>query len=155
MLDTIANFKEWCGLPIVVGAIDATHFDIRKPNLVFTNYYYCKSSKYSMHYYVVIDQFFFDVSLSMSRFANNSCALKCSNLYMQVCSSNTLFDAVYAQQSFIPFLLGDKGYPWLLTPHRDLPSGRRHYVMERLFNQKLHRGRCIIENAFGTIKHSF
>ena len=44
--------------------------------------------------------------------------------------------------------------PWLITPYKEIPGGRRS-VQEQLFNRKLSRGRSVVENAFGILKHSF
>lgn len=42
MAQCISDFKECCGLPGVVGAIDGTHFAIRKPYHALEDYYYFK-----------------------------------------------------------------------------------------------------------------
>jgi hypothetical protein len=42
------DFREWCGLPGVVGAIDGTYFDIRKPHHSPKDYFNFKSGGYSM-----------------------------------------------------------------------------------------------------------
>jgi hypothetical protein len=156
LLTTISEFRDWCGLPGVVGAIDGTHFHIKKPTLVPEDYFYFKSGGYSIHYQAVVDRNkkILDVAVGMPGSTNDSRALKCSSLYRQATSSNQLFDAAYSQEGFSPFLIGDKGfplYPWLLTPYRNLPGGRR-CVAERLYNRKLRRGCCVIENAFGILK---
>jgi hypothetical protein len=56
---------------------------------------------------------------------------------------------------FSPYLLGDSGYPlipWLMIPHKNV---RNLSVLETLFNKKLRRGRCVVENAFGILKQTF
>jgi len=56
---------------------------------------------------------------------------------------------------YSPYLIGDLDYPlmpWLMVPHR----GRRDLsVSETLFNKKLRGGRCVVENAFEILKHTF
>ena len=44
----MAEFKEWCSLPGVIGAIDATHFSISKPAQFSEDYYYFKTNGYSL-----------------------------------------------------------------------------------------------------------
>lgn len=56
---------------------------------------------------------------------------------------------------FSPYLLGDYGYPlllWLMVLHRD---GGQFSISETLFNWKLRKGSCVIENAFGILKQMF
>ena len=77
-------------------------------------------------------------------------------LYQKATSKN-LFNPAHAVEGFVPYLIGDKGYPilhWLITPYRDIPSGRRS-VQETLFNRKLSRARSVVENAFGILKQTF
>ena len=68
---------------------------------------------------------------------------------------STLWDPAISFEGFPPYLLADSGYPvlpWLMVPHRgpgNLP------IADTLFNRKLHRGRCVVENAFGILKQSF
>jgi hypothetical protein len=41
-------FQEFCGLPVVVGAIDGTHIYIRKLYVGPEDYFYFKSSGYTI-----------------------------------------------------------------------------------------------------------
>jgi hypothetical protein len=69
--------------------------------------------------------------------------------------SENLFDARYSVDGFSPYLLGDSGYPllpWLMVPHKQVQNLT---VLETLFNKKLRRGRCVVENAFGILKQTF
>jgi hypothetical protein len=40
------EFKQLCGLPAVVGAIDGTYFHIRKPSKSPEDYFYFKTNGY-------------------------------------------------------------------------------------------------------------
>jgi hypothetical protein len=68
---------------------------------------------------------------------------------------NTLFDARFALLGFAPYLVGNSGFsllPWLMTPHRERENSG---VVQHLFNRKLRRGCCVVENAFGLLKQTF
>jgi hypothetical protein len=101
---------------------------------------------------------FLDVAVGMPRSTHDSRMLRRSALYDKA-EGGTLFDPAVNVQGFTPFLLEDAGYPlknWLMTPYRDGPGRAGHQsVLERLFNQKLSRGRSVVENAFGILKQSF
>lgn len=153
-----ACLEQYCSLPGIVGAIDGTHFEIRKPSLSPEDYYYFKTSGYSLQCQVVVDRRarFLDVSVGMPGSTHDVRVLKRSGLYHLATQTN-LFDVAYAQQGFSPYLIGDKGYPllpWLLTPYRDRPNAPRSYA-ERLFSKKVRKGRSIVEHAFGNLKQMF
>ena len=85
---------------------------------------------------------------------NDARVLRCSSLYHLAMSKN-LFDARHAMEGFSPYLLGDSGYPllpWLMVPHK---NERNLSLLETLFNKKLRKGRCVVENAFGILKQTF
>jgi hypothetical protein len=154
------DFEEFCGLPVVVGAIDGSHIHIRKPYLGPEDYFYFKSSGYSIQMQAVVDMHkrFLDVAVGMPGSTHDSRMLRRSALYERA-ENGTLFDPNLNVEGFSPFLLGDAGYPlkkWLMTPYRDGPgrAGQR-LVLERLFNRKLSHGRSVVENAFGILKQSF
>jgi hypothetical protein len=42
------EFKQWCGMLSIHGAIDCTHIAISKPSLFPKDYYYFKTGSYSM-----------------------------------------------------------------------------------------------------------
>ncbi len=55
---------------------------------------------------------------------------------------------------FLPYLLGNKGYPlisWIMT---FLKKGQ-HFVLELLYNMKHKWGYSIVENGFGILKKTF
>ena len=125
MIETIREFKEYCGLPGIVGAINGTHFAIWKPYASPKDYYYFKSEGYSVQAQVVVDRHkqFFDISIGMPSSTNDVRVLHRSALYTLATTTN-LFDLECADEGFTPYLLGDKGnplYTWLVTPYRELP----------------------------------
>lgn len=66
-----------------------------------------------------------------------------------------MLDITQSDEGFTPYIIGDLGYPllpWLMVPHR---THGQLTVAEGLFNRKLWRGRCVVENAFGILKQTF
>jgi hypothetical protein len=97
---------------------------------------------------------FLDLYTGMPGSTNDARVLRRSSLYHLAISEN-LFDAHHGVDGFSPYLLGDSGYPllpWLMVPHRNT---RNLSVLETLFNRKLRKGRCMVENAFGILKQTF
>jgi hypothetical protein len=155
-LETQNAFKDLCGLPGVVGAIDGTHIAIRKPRHGPADYYYFKSGGYSLNCQAVVDseKRFLDLFVGMPGSTNDCRVLRRSSLYHRA-QQNVLFDVGHVMEGFSPYLLGDSAYPvlpWLMTPHKNV---RNLTVTETLFNQRLRRGRCVVENAFGILKQTF
>ena len=153
---TQENFYDLYSLPGVVGAIDGTHISISKPQIVPADYFYFKSGGYTLNCQAIVDsqKRFMDLYLGMPGSTNDSRMLRRSSLYASAMHNN-LFDEQYRVQGFSPYLLGDLGYPllpWLMVPHR---ARGQLSVAEALFNKKLRRGRCVVENAFGILKQTF
>ena len=156
LLAVQAGFQQLCGLPGVVGAIDGTHVSISKPKFGPVDYYYFKSGGYTLNCQAVVDsnKRFLDLFLGMPGSTNDCRVLRRSSLYQKGMHS-TLWDPAISFEGFSPYLLADSGYPvlpWLMVPHRgpgNLP------IADTLFNRKLRRGRCVVENAFGILKQSF
>lgn len=154
--ETQTKFSNLCGLPGVVGAIDGTHIAISKPAVGAPDYFYFKSGGYTVNCQAVVDsdKRFLDLYVGMPGSTNDSRMLRRSSLYHLAMHGN-LMEAQYAVEGFTPYLLGDLGYPllpWLMVPHR---GQLQLSVSETLFNKKLRRGRCVVENAFGILKQSF
>jgi hypothetical protein len=156
MRETQGKFLDLCGLPAVVGAIDGTHISISKPQHVPVDYFYFKSGGYTLNCQAVVDseKRFLDLYLGMPGSTNDSRVLRRSSLYESAVHNNLLGEHL-AVAGFSPYLIGDLGYPllpWLMIPHR---HGVRMSLAEALFNKKLRRGRCVVENAFGLLKQTF
>lgn len=154
--ETEAKNFQLCGLPGVVGAIDGTHVAISKPQVGAADYYYFKSGGYTLNCQAVVDseKRFLDLYLGMPGSTNDSRMLRRSSLY-NLGVNNNLMTGNYTAHGFSPYIIGDLGYPlltWLMVPHK---SVRQLSVSERLFNKRLRRGRCVVENAFGILKQSF
>jgi hypothetical protein len=154
------DFQEFCGLPAVVGAIDGTHIHIQKPYVGPEDYFYFKSSGYTIQMQAVVDRWkrFLDLVVVMPGSTHDSRMLRYSSLYLRA-QSGTLFEEGVNIDGFTPYLISDGGYPlkdWLMTPYRD-GRGRvdERSVLECLYNRRLSRGRSVVENAFGILKQSF
>jgi hypothetical protein len=136
------------------------HIHIRKPYVGPEDYFYFKTSGYSMRMQAVVDRNkrFLDLAIGMPGSTHDSCMLRRSSLFQQA-ESSALFDEGSNVAGFSPYLLGDSGYPlkhWLMMPYRDGPARAGHRsVLERLFNKRLSRRRSAVENAFGILKQSF
>jgi hypothetical protein len=76
MCSVLNDFKLWCGLPNVQGAVDGTHLFISKPFMPFLEYYYYfKFGGYSIVIKVVVDckKRFTDICVGMLGSVNDSC----------------------------------------------------------------------------------
>jgi hypothetical protein len=156
LLQIQAEFRALCSLPAVVGAIDCTHIYIAKPAIGYEEYYHFKSGGYTLNCQAVVDnrKRFLDLYLGMHGSTHDVRVLRRSFLY-RLATYENLFDVRSSIDSFPPFLLGDNGYPllpWLMTPHR---THRNPTLVAFLYNRKLRRGRCVVENAFGILKQSW
>ena len=114
-------FQRYYSLPSVVGAIDGTHFEIRKPSVSPEDYFFFKTSGYAIQCQVVVDvnRWFLDVLVSMLSSTHDVRVLKQSALYHRAVHEQ-LFDLAFSQEGFSPYLIGDNGYPllsWLMTLH--------------------------------------
>jgi len=94
MANVMENFRQWCGLLNVHGAIDDTHIIIYKPIILFPkNYYHHKTSDYSIQVQAVVDsnkkklEFYLGFPCNV----NNVRILRRSTLYCHVQYHN-LFD---------------------------------------------------------------
>lgn len=152
----VGDFHSLCGLPAVAGAIDGTHFGIKKPRIGSVDYYYFKSGGFAISCQAVVDSSkrFLDIYVGMPGSTNDSRMLRRSTLFSRG-QGGTLWTADSSFDGFSPFLLGDAGYPllpWLMVPHRR--TG--HLSMaDSLFNRKLSKGRSVVENAFAMLKMTF
>jgi hypothetical protein len=156
LLQVMSDFKTWCHMPGAVGALDCTHIHIVKPRILYPkDYYYYKMNGYSIIAQAVVDskKRFIDLFVGMPSSTNDSRTLCRSGSYASIQHHRILNDRNGVQhEGFFPYLLGAKGYPllsWLMVPHKEV---RPLSVLERLYNKRLRRGRCVVENAFGLLK---
>ena len=100
------------------------------------------------------DKMFIDLYIGMPGSTNDSRMLRRSTLHYLATYDNLMTFALSVDGQ-TPYLIGDLGYPllpWLMVLHR---AGRQLFVSEVLYNKKLQSGRCVVENAFGILKHCF
>jgi hypothetical protein len=151
MQSHMLEFRQLCRLPSVHGAIDGTHFEIKKQVQYLEDYFYYQTNAYVVHMQAVVD--------SRKRFIDLCIGLPTSiyDLYMSVTQRGLLNVQTGMIDNVPPYLIGDKGYPclsWLLVPHKN--EGRQPLnVLERLFNRRLSKGRALVENAFANLKLMF
>ena len=132
------------------------HMSISKPRHGPADYFYFKSGGYTLKCQAVVDseKRFLDLYLGMPGSTNDSQVLRRSSLY-DLGMHDNLFDDQRGFEGFSPYLIGDLGYPllpWLMVPHR---NHIRLSMAEALFNKRLRKGRCVVENAFGILKQTF
>lgn len=78
------DFKNWCGMPSVVGVIHGIHICIAKPTSNFSkHYYYHKTKGYNIVAQVVVDnqKRFMDVFVGLLGNVNDFHVLRKSRLY--------------------------------------------------------------------------
>lgn len=98
------------------GATDGMHVSISKLQFGAVDYYYFKSSKYTMNCQAIVDKRFFDLYLGMHGSTNDSrmlCHWSLYNLEMH----EYLMDAQYDVGGFTLYVIGDSGFPllpWLM-----------------------------------------
>jgi hypothetical protein len=112
MATMMENFKQWCGLLNVHGAIDNTHIIIYKPITPFhEDYYHHKTSDYSIQVQVVVDfnKKFLELYVGFPGNVDNAKVLCKFTLYCHALYHN-LFDPSKSVEGIFPYLLGDKGY---------------------------------------------
>jgi hypothetical protein len=82
-LMNMAEFKEYCDLPGVVGAIDGTHFSISKLAHFAEDFFYFKTNGYSLVCQVVVNKRkeFLDVFVGLPGSLNDVRVLRRSGLY--------------------------------------------------------------------------
>jgi hypothetical protein len=102
-------FEDFCRLLAVVGAIDGTHIHIKKPYVGPEDYYYFKTSGYSIQVQAVVDRWkrFLDLAVGMPGSTHDSRVLRRSALYSKV-EAGTLFDDGVNVDGFTPYFLGDR-----------------------------------------------
>lgn len=78
MREVMLEFKMWCGIPLVHGAIDCTHFGIAKPVEFPEDYYYFKKGVYTIVAQAVVDckKQFTKLFVGLPGSINDSCVLR-------------------------------------------------------------------------------
>jgi hypothetical protein len=153
------EFKNWCGMFSMMGAIDDTHISIAKPsNVYFEEYFFHKTKGYNVVAQVVVDRQkqFMDVYVGLCGSVNDSRVLRKSRLYQRAIHGVSFTCLLGHKMESPPYLLGDKGYPlfpWLMTLHKE--DGEVHSILELLYNHKRNCGRLVVENSFGILKQIF
>ncbi len=138
------------------GPLTVHIFSISKPNgALYEYYFYHKTTRYNVVCQaIVIDQIQFpNIFMGLLRSVNDFRVLRRSTIYYFV-KFQRPFNANKGQESFFPFLLGNKGYPllsWLIT----LPKEGNHNLLEMLYKRKHKQARFVVENAFGILKKIF
>ena len=104
------EFKQWCGMPSVYGAIDYTYIAISKLSLFPEDYYYFKMGSYCMVAQAVVDcrKRFIDIFVGFPSSVNDQRILCRLSLYRQVCQHNLIHADRGSQNNICPYLLEDK-----------------------------------------------
>ncbi len=127
------DFKNWCGMPNVIGVIHGIHICIAKPTSNFSkHYYYHKTKGYNIMAHVVVDnqKRFMDVFVGGS--VNDLCVKEIKLVSMCIALGP-------------PYLLGSKDYQ-LLPCFMNLPKEKEHHsFLELLYNHKHKRGRSVLK----------
>ena len=118
---TQLDFFDLCRLPIVTGAINGTHISIYKPRIGTADYFYFKSSGYTINCQAVVDskKRFLDLYLGMSGSTNDSRMFRRSFLFHRA-QNEGLFDGRGQVDGFMSYLVIDSGYPlvpWIIVLH--------------------------------------
>jgi hypothetical protein len=120
MRAVILDFKAFCSMHSVHGALDCTHIHISKLAHFLDDYYYFKTGGYSMVDQAVVDtkKMFQNIYVGLPGSVNDQRVLQKSTLWQNVVHGGLLnFDAG-SQDVIPPYFLADKGYPllsWCLT----------------------------------------
>lgn len=137
MAIVMENFKQWCGLLNVHGAIDNTHIIIYKPITLFPeDYYHHKlvTIPYRFKQWLILTNFFWNF---MWDFQVVSTMLKsCVGLHCIV----MLYIIIYlilakVWREFFLICLGDKGYPLINQIMTSFKEDGQHSIFELLYNR--------------------
>jgi len=111
MAIVMENFKQWCGLLNVHGAIDNTHIIIYKPITLFPeDYYHHKLVTIQVQVVVDFNKFFLEFYVGFPGSVNNVKVLCRSTLYCHALYHN-LFDLSKGVEGIFPYLFGGQGLP--------------------------------------------
>jgi hypothetical protein len=152
------DFKSWCGMPSVQGALDCTHIAISKPPEYPEDYWYFKTGAYSMVAQAVVNvkKMFTSIYVGLPGSVNDQRVLRRSGLWHEVVNRGLMGVESGYQNGIPPYLLADKGYPllnWIMVPFKD--DGQPRSLAEGYYNKRHRRGRSVVENAFGLLKENW
>jgi hypothetical protein len=158
MRQVMLDFKSWCGMPSVQGALDCTHIAISKPPYFSKDYWYFKTGAYSMVAQAMVDakKLFTSISMGLPGSVNDQRVLRRSGLWQEVVHRGLMSVESGYQDGIPPYLLGDKGYPlfsWIMVLFKD--DGQPRSLAETYFNKRHCRSRSVVENAFGLLKENW
>lgn len=146
-LQQIYNAKEkWAArfkFPNVIGALDCTHIEVKKP-AAFGDCYINRKGYASINVQATCDadEKFTSINASWPGSTHDSRIWRCSGTFQ-----------VMKKLNGSACLLADSGYglsPWVMTPFQ----GRLNAEQE-IFNKQLAKERVVIERVFGQIKKRF
>lgn len=151
--DILANdFRSWCNLNGVVGAVDCSHIAInaRKSE---RRHYTNRKCFYSVHLLAVVDACgrFLCVDIGCAGSMSDTSVLRTSHL-----ASTQHLRVQAGMQPPIPygkFLLADGGFtlcPWVVMNYTELECAKDPACQR--FNTYVSKSRAIVERAFGQIK---
>ena len=139
------GFFEKFGIPNIIGCVDGTHIEIKRPaNRNFPDEYVNRKMKTTINVQVTVDSDlrFTDVDASWPGSVHDSRIFKNSVIYNELVTGR------------LPgILIADKGYGltlFCLTPFRNPVTER-----ERNFNRIHKTTRCTVERAIGVLKKRF
>ena len=137
---TQAEFAQVAGFPGVLGCLDCTHVRLISPTDENKAQFYCRKGYPSLNVQAVCD--------SRRRFINVVAKWPGSCHDSFIVRQSAVWTAFEAGHTGI--ILGDSGYPcrrWLLTPYLNPLT-----QAQEEFNVAQKKTRCLIEQAFGSVK---
>jgi hypothetical protein len=151
------DFKWFCCLPNIQGAINGTHIAKFKTLTPYPkDYFYHKTRGYSIVMQAIVDcqKIIFDICVAFLGSVNDSRMLCKSILYKHV-QFQSMFNVSKRVKGIPPYLLGDKSYPlinWIMAPFKE---NGYHMILKLLYDRKHRRGQSIVETTFGIKKQTF
>lgn len=138
-------------IPGIIGAIDCTHFHIKKPPHESTKQYYNASKFNSLILQAIVDtdHMFRDIHCGEPGSSTNARVLEKSHLY----SEATQFSSEMFPNN--TFLIGNSAFPnkkWLVTP---FPDDGFLGDQQETFNELLAATSNVVHQAFGLLKIRF
>ena len=158
-LEVESVFRRRWNIPHVLGALDGKHIPTRCPQWGGSLYHNYKG----FHWIVLLalvegDYKFLWVDLGATRSSSDAQIFKHSDLRHKIEDGTFSFPESESLVGDGPkvnyFILRDDAFPlklWLMKPY----SRRGMYLNHRVFNNRLSRGKRVVENAFGILTSRF